>query len=160
VKPCCGMCKKALFDKTTLLGSMSWAAGHELKYPLITNKHDCKDFEYDQTGDMIRPTLFNQADLPECTRCAHEFKGICDGKAWVPIKRNPECEFFRDKSLTCRHAIPFLQYGSGIRKNRCSLPVNQRKTEARRGENFCCHNAHRNSSMECYEPTSTKKAGR
>lgn len=146
IEPCCGTCKKSE------MGKYGCSAGHELKYPLITCKHECADFEYEPKGEEVFLTPFNQANLTECESCAHELNGVCDGKRWIPFKRNPYCEFFRSRGLTCKHAIPFIQYGNGHRNNKCALPPERRKTDAKRSKDCCCPNAHRSSHMECHEP--------
>jgi hypothetical protein len=142
----CGMCKKCE------MGKLNCSEGHNLKYPLQVNEHDCPDYIYDESGEIVKMTLFNIPEFEYCTDCAHHFNGVCDGKRLIPFKKYPRCEFFRDKNLTCKNAIPYLQYGNGLRNNHCKLPASERKTDANRGDDWCCPIAHMYDSMACYVP--------
>lgn len=144
----CGMCKRSERGRHHVCH-----AGHVVKFPLLVTEHDCPDYEYDPSGEVVINTPFNRAILSDCPECGFNLNGVCDGKSWIPFKANP-CEFFRHKNLTCKHAIPFLQYGNeGFRNNHCALPPEQRKTDARQHQDWCCPNAHRHTSMKCYEPS-------
>lgn len=107
----------------------------------MVTKHDCPDFEYDPDGEIVERTLFNVPEHDYCTDCAHHFKGVCSGKDWFPAKTVPRCEFFRDKNLICKHAEPVIQYGNGLRNNKCNL---------KGGNSHCCY-AHTSTHLECYE---------
>lgn len=100
----------------------------------------------------VIPTPFNQPEFDYCKDCAFFCGGVCDGKKWLPFRKEPGCEFFRDKNLTCRYAIPFIQYGNNLRNNQCKLPPQERKTDARNGWEWCCPDAHRSDYMGCYKP--------
>lgn len=142
----CGKCKRSERGRYHVCH-----AGHKVKFPLLANDHDCPDYEYDTEGEKVCKTPFNQVEFEYCAECGFNYNGVCDGKSWIPFKSNP-CEFFRHMELTCKHAIPILQYGNeGIRNNHCALPPEQRKTAARQHKDWCCPNAHRHTSMECYE---------
>lgn len=130
----CGKCKKSGPDHNPC------AAGREIQYPTMVNEHDCPDYEYDPSGEVVEKTAFNIPEHDYCIECAHHFNGVCDGKGWVPYKTVPRCEFFRDASMICSHAEPYIQYGNGIRNNKC-IKFNR-----------SCPWAHSSSHLACYEP--------
>ena len=131
----CGMCKKH-DDRFIKCG-----AGHECQYPTMVTEHDCQDYEYDCSGERIQATPFNQPEFSYCNDCTHCFSGVCSGKRWIPFICEPRCEFFTPKEQSCKHADPCLQYGNGLRNNRCKL----------RDVSYC-HNGHYQNGKHCYEP--------
>lgn len=141
----CGTCKR--MDKP--LGPCM--AGHQLQYPLMVTEHDCPDYEHEPSW-VPKANVFTVTGLPECADCGYHLHDRCSGKGWIPAKTDPRCEFFRHKNLTCKHALPILQYGTDYRNNRCSLPPEQRSGSMANGKEWCCPNAHRWTSMKCYEP--------
>lgn len=133
----CGMCKRSENSRLNICH-----AGHQVKYPLMVNQHDCPDYEYEPAGEIVQKTPFNVQEHEYCPECAHHLDGVCSGKSWIPYKTEPRCEFFRDLHLTCKHALPFLQYGNGLRNNHCALRDDER----------CCNWAHISDHLDCYEP--------
>lgn len=131
----CGTCKKSR------MGEISCEAGHEIQLPTMLNEHDCKDYDYEPAGEIVAKTPFNVPEHEYCLDCAHELNGVCDGKKWIPYKTKPRCEFFREKILICIHAYPFIQYGNGLRNNRCKL----------KSDGQCCPWAHIENNLKCYK---------
>lgn len=145
----CGLCKH--HDIRLIV----CAAGLKIQYPTIAKEHDCPQYEYQK--DVFKPTPFQLCELTECATCAHELDGFCTGKHWLPFKTKPICEFYRAKSLTCRHAVPHYQDGCGpslFRNNYCDLPPEQRDGYQNFGWKCCCPAAHTAAAekLSCYEP--------
>lgn len=122
---------------------------NDLKYPLMVNIHDCKDFKF-RPDIPLPPDDFTIANLPECIECAHFFSERCDGKRWVGFKKDPVCEFYRNKNLICKNAVPFLQYGNRIRNNYCNLHPELRDGDQRNSWEHCCPTAHSSTNKKCH----------
>ena len=164
----CGMCENYVepdYEDGNIPISDYCEKGHEVVGPTITGEHDCKDYEYKPDRIDMPPEgrifRFNgyvggsEEMFNECYTCGHNFMGQCGGIGWVPIRKvNGVCEFYRDKKLTCKHAIPILQYGDHIRNNYCRLPPEKRDGDCSRGWKWHCCNAHTPyvESWKCYEP--------
>lgn len=140
----CGMCA---FYAGFNAGKCS--KGRTYIYPLITGEHHCKDYIHNRD----QPRFFTKPEYPLCKRCGHWFNGRCDGIRWWPHKTEP-CEFFRDRRLTCRNAIPMSQYGDHNRNNYCKLPPRLRDGDSSRGWKWLCPNAHTEyvTGLKCYKP--------
>lgn len=126
---------------------------HKLVYPLITGEHHCKDYCFKPDVVILPPRgkIFRfsgygytaQEMFPECYNCAHNFMGRCTGLKWIPIKKiDGICEFFREKGLICKNAIPMLQYPNHARNNYCKCPPHLRDGDGRQGWKWLCPNAH------------------
>lgn len=148
-KAVCGMCA---FCKADEQGNC--LKKHRIIYPLLNGEHHCKDYLFRPDNPKVYPGPFGHADFPECENCAHCYNGICDGKRWLPLKREPICEFFYDKKLVCKNAIPEVQYGNHIRNNFCKLPPHLRDGDSKRGWKWRCPNAHTQyaKNLKCYKP--------
>jgi hypothetical protein len=150
----CGMCQSG--------NGVECANGHELKYPLITNEHKCRDYQYDpykydRTGDYLRNESFHAKLLfTHCFGCTFEFGGLCSGKKWIPVKMvNDKCEFFKPKSVACSNCVPMNQYGNLYRNNYCRLPPHLRQGDEKRGWKWMCPGAHNPDKVrgkKCYKP--------
>lgn len=153
----CGMCKK--YD------GYSCKAEKELKYPLIINEHNCRDYEYNSnsassSAKYLRSKTFYSFTLfTHCNECTFEFEGMCSGQRWIPVKTvDGKCEFFKPKSVACKNCVPMLQYGNNLRNNYCRLPPHLRDGDARGGWKYMCPGAHdpeRVGHLKCYKPLSS-----
>jgi hypothetical protein len=158
----CGMCK----GFTGIEQGMNCKSGHEPVGPFLAKKHDCKDYSYNPHVITLLPAgkimtfMGLEGARPECKSCANQLYGYCHGMRWHPITiKAGMCEFYRDAGLTCKHAVPHMQYGSTDRNNYCSRPP------AERDENVmpyfleitwecCCTSANDATAVNymCYEP--------
>ena len=152
----CGMCRNGVGDYLVI----SCSKNHKLVYPLICGEHECPDYEYKPDHIEIIPEdktlIFTRLidRLLECNQCSHLLYGRCTGVKWDPFKiKDGKCEFFRDKSLICKHAIPYLQYGNHHRNNFCTLPPEERDGDTRRGWKWNCPGAHEKDIeyKKCYQ---------
>jgi len=134
--------------------------GHNIVYPTITGEHECTDYKYKPDCIVVIPenkvfTFVGLRDrLPECNQCSHLLYGRCDGLHWYPFRiKDGKCEFFTDKSLICKYAIPYLQYGNHNRNNFCTLPPEERDGDTKRGWKWNCPNAHEKGIeyKKCYK---------
>jgi hypothetical protein len=134
--------------------------GKELAYPLITNEHDCESYVYRSHRVRIIPDakiatfvgLINR--LKECDRCSYQFHEYCDGLHRYPFElKNGTCEFFRDKKLICRFAVPHFQYGTTMQNNYCKLKPEKRDGDSNQGWKWCCPSANtpRAERLKCYQ---------
>ena len=125
----------------------------KLVYPLYAQTHDCSGFKF-KPADPIRPTVFNQCERAECSTCGHNLDNVCSGKEWFPPKlKDGLCEFWRDRALTCRFAVPYHQYVGGYRNNYCRLEPEKRDGDASQGWRWNC-SAHMPfvCKLKCYQP--------
>lgn len=154
----CACCEHYQTDYPQNLVPDSCARGHQLIYPLYTQTHHCKDFLFvppESRPDYCISSLFNQPEFEYCPLCSHYFKGLCDGKHWIPVQiKDGRCEFFRDRNLTCRYSIPYCQYIGGYRNNYCKLPPQYRDGDAKQGWKWNCPSAHCEGieRLKCYKP--------
>jgi len=134
---------------------------HDIIYPTIGGEHKCLDYEYKPDHIYLLPEnkilIFTGLidKLSECNRCSHLLYERCNGIKWYPFKiKNGKCEFFRDKSLICKYAIPYLQYGNHNRNNFCTLPPEERDGDYTKRSWKCnCPNAHKEGIeyRKCYQ---------
>jgi len=169
----CGMCVniKSFESKPNknygVMVGFECSEGFEIQYPTITHIHHCKEYKFKKVKVKKIPrgkiNIFIGLidELKECKSCSYNFKRYCDGIRWHPFEITPKCEFYINKNLICKHAIPHFQYNNSIRNNFCSLhPVN-RDREMNRGWEWQCPLAHSQYSYpyKCYEPKKKVKGG-
>lgn len=147
--------------------------GLEMTGPLMVTTNDCPRWEFqprpwdERPGKVFRFALAEDAgdspwavhrhvdQFPECQECGNFHRGRCEAVGWVPFRRKPRCEFFVEKSKTCRHAVPCLQYSGHHRNNFCSLDPSLRDPGWRSPPadwQRMCPDAHRHPDLKCYEP--------
>ncbi len=121
---------------------ISCSEENKIQYPTYSKTHGCPDFKFKPQEEFTGPrNEFEYIPYPECFGCGHNFKGACSGKQWLPVKIvDDKCEFYRDKKLICRNAIPYLQYCNNLRNNYCKLPPHKR--DSNRGWGCNCPSAH------------------
>lgn len=123
-----------------------------MEYPLMVTETECPEYLY--KPDHRPPAdVFTVTGLPECATCGHNVQSRCSGKGRIPFKREPRCEFWRHYKLTCKYAVPFLQYGTNYRNNYCTLPPEKRQPPTPDAR-WCCINAHITEMKRCWEPLS------
>ena len=146
----CGMC---IFFSG--MENLTCKVGHKLIFPLINGEHHCKDYRYKPWGTILK----HSPRSAECKDCSHLYMGVCDGIKHHPFQKEPTCEFFRHKDLTCKNAIPMFQYGSYIRNNYCKLPPHLRDGDSSRSWKWMCPNAHTPDieHRKCYKPKNKTK---
>ena len=144
----CGMCLHYSNDQYNPFCKK----GHNLKFPLIKNEHNCKDYKFIERREPSLADIFTKLEFDYCKECAFEFNDQCSGKSWIPFKNDPKCEFFRDKKLVCKNAEPMLQYGNMLRNNYCKLPPHLRH-EGNNNWKTMCPNAHTHKAekYKCYK---------
>lgn len=161
----CGMCLYNGHFKNGCLTDYDCEKDHDIKYPTITNEHDCKDYKYlDDTIEVKEGMIYRgystpEPEFPECKECGYNFKGKCSGIQWIPIPiKNGKCQFFRDKNLICKYAIPTLQYSNHFRNNFCSLDPKLRDGDMKRGWKWMCPTAHEKYAehYKCYKSKGEK----
>ena len=143
------------------LGGFLCRRGKDVQYPLYSNVHSCPAFKFKPLPFNVPQDCFNGLDYPECANCGHNFRNICSGKRWIPVQiKDGKCEFFRDKKLICKYAIPYSQYCNHLRNNYCRLPPHLRDQEkdVSRGWSWNCNFAHIKGieCFSCYKPKFTK----
>jgi len=167
----CGMCihfssyveeteHDPLFYEKCELGKEKCELGKEIRYPYMANEHDCQDYMYKPfkvpriKEGYIKIFIGEIKKLKECDDCSHNLENYCEGVSHFPFKTTPRCEFFRNKELICKHAIPYFQYGTTIRNNYCSLEPSKREGDMKRGWKWSCPWAHEKTAeyYKCYEP--------
>jgi hypothetical protein len=161
------MCKSA---KRQLGVAIACKEGLSLKYPLLVKQHHCEQYEYEPHYIIKIPEdkihLFVgigvQERRKECNQCAHFFHGYCDGIKWFPFDiKDGKCEFFRNKNLLCKHAIPHFQYGGTTRNNYCKLHPSKRDGDQAQSWLMRCpyaHKEHVEKYLDCYTPKTNIEA--
>ena len=157
----CGFCKfNAVFYNDGEFFGNDCTKGHKIKYPTQVTEHSCQDYQYledtkieEIPDDKIKMFLGLIDKMPECGNCGHNFKNHCDGIKWYEFERRPICQFFIDKDLTCKYAVPFFQYGNHIRNNYCRLNPELRSDLYAQCWECCCVSAHKKPKyLKCYTP--------
>lgn len=130
----------------------------EKSYPLMVTVTDCEEYDY-RPDWRLNPDPFTVAEWPECSDCGHMLEARCSGKQWIPVAREPKCQFWRNRNLTCIHAIPCNQYGTNYRNNRCELAPELRDPPVPDAR-WACNNAHTTTTKKCWVPLSQQEAVR
>lgn len=150
----CSCCK--IFNWSSGCGK-----GLDVQYPTYATVHKCEGYEfnpseYKRARRMGKIKMFMAIidARPECAGCVHNLEGECNGIHWYPFQiKNGKCEFYRNKALLCKYAIPYFQYGERIKNHYCMKSPALRDGDQKQGWEWNCPNADSPlaEELKCYE---------